>query len=192
MRMTKMIASMAKSEPFITEDAELSMVVDTVSEIYSGLPETPTRMGMPAEQVPIASYGESFEYKYGIGVDVFGMFMEHNNIKDIGTAMDVICRANGIQREDTCIVFESDSMLRALINESRGETNAGKRAKKLKFLEKVGHIVQTAKEGNINVAKEPDVWEMQEKDDSNIINIDAPSRMSSGFEDPKTTNFYNS
>ena len=192
MRINKMVATMAKSEPFVTEDTELSMAIDNVAEAYASLPTTPNPMGMPAEQVPIAAYGEDFEYKYGIGVDAFGMFMAHNNMKDISAAMDVICRANGIKREDTCLVFEAGERLGALINESRGETNAGKRAKKLKFIEKIGQIVHTAKEGNINVAKEPDVWQVQDKDESNIINIDVASRLSSGYEDPNKTNFYNS
>ena len=189
MSINKTIALLSKAEPFIQEDTNLQLTAKAVLEAYTDLPKVPT-MEFPAEAVPIAKFDEAAEAPtpYGIKADIFGLFMEQNNLTDIVEARNLIGAANKIEPEHISLVFESASKVVDMIEEARRESHIAKRDARFKVVSRLGYLVDNLKKGKVSVVREPDPVKQIDFSDSNIVNINTTTPIGGenrGKDDPK-------
>lgn len=169
----KVINDLCQSESFVQEDMEVTTEIDRVMESYNQLPTMHENLAMPAEQVPVyefsqppVSYGDPCTCKYGVGADIFSIFMERNGFKDISEAMTAIADVNGVDASSIAVVFESAEDMLQEINEAKREKNPRAKHAKLKKLRRLGYLVDDMKTGKVKAVKEPGVKQIADNSEN--------------------------
>ena len=183
MNVNRFIAYMSEVEQSVQEDAGLDLAIEQVIDEYSKLPTTHTKLFFPADQVPIIVYEENQESDcaFGVGIDIFGLFMEKNGITDIKEAYSIICKANNINEGQLALIFDSDDSLRKAVQECRCCCSNKEKGKKLSNLSKTGGLLKSLK-NEIPIAKEPGATEIQWNENPKIINLDRSDNYMSSFD----------
>lgn len=165
----------------VQEDTDLNLSIESLIDEYASLPVTNTKMYLPPEQVPIIIYEGSSNYRYGLSLDMFGLFMEKNGMTDIGSAYRSICEANQLQPGEVALIFDSDDELKKAIQECRCCCDGESKQKLKSFLQKTGGLLKELK-NHIPVAKEPSVTEIDWNSNEKIVNIEKDSNYMSSFD----------
>lgn len=183
MNVNRLIAYMSEAEQSVQEDVGLDLAIEQVIDEYSKLPTTHTKLFFPADQVPIIVYEDRQESdcSYGVGIDIFGLFMEKNGLTDIKEAYSIICKKNGIQEGQLALIFDSDDALRKAVQECRCCPSNKEKVQKLTNLSKTGGLLKSLK-NEIPIAKEPGATEIQWNDNNKIVNIDRSDNYMSSFD----------
>lgn len=168
------IRYLAGTETFVNEDMNMKLDLDNMLTEYANLPEVPNKLVFPVSEVPIASFEESddFRYKYGLNVNVLSLFMEMNEMKDLHNAINMITEHNHIDRQDLCIVFNSDDDIKAMLEDAKHDKEPSSAKIKVHNLNRTGALVQALKKDGLGVAKEPGVTDIKWNEKTHIVNID--------------------
>lgn len=183
MNVNRFIAYISEAEELVQEDANLELAIEQVIDEYATLPTTHSKLFFPADQVPIIVYEDRQEAdcSYGVGIDIFGLFMEKNGITDIKEAYSIICKKNNIEEGQLALIFDSDDALKKAVQECRCCGDCKEKHKKLANLSKTGGLLKVLK-NDIPIAKEPAVQDIQWNDNSNIVNIERNDNYMSSFD----------
>ena len=185
------INNFAKTETFMTEDANVNLSVKDLVDEMSSLPTTPGRLAFPASEVPVASFDESESFcKYGVGADVLSLYMEKNGIRDIKEALQNIASANKIALEEIMMVLPSEQDVMNYIQEAKKDTNPASKKDKMNALSQINAVIKVGKGEDVNMAKEPPanpVTQIQWNDGESIINIDTDG--SGHYPDERPTTY---
>lgn len=190
MNVNRFIAYISEAEQLVQEDVGLDLAIEQVVDEYAKIPTTHSKLFFPADQVPIIVYEDSQEAdcSYGVGIDIFGLFMEKNNITDIKEAYSIICKKNNLQEGQLALIFDSDDALKAAIQECRCCGDCKEKNKKLANLSKTGGLLKAIK-NDIPIAKEPSVLDIKWDEKQSIVNIDRNDNYMSSF-DKEAFNLY--
>ena len=189
MKLNRLLNYISANDVAINESTDLELKIEEVIDIYNQIPVVETKLYFPADQVPICDLSSGDKLQYGVSADIFGLFMEKNEVTDVQDAISIIEQANQLERGSLVLVFEGDEVLAKAIDECRCCGDSKERVNRLKQITKTGGLLKQLK-NYVPIAKEPSVTQVEWNPNTNIVNIDRSDHwFGQGFDNESFMNY---